>query len=44
VVEDLVHDRRVEQEGDDPQVAAALAAGEGIDLVDPPDPLRPRAP
>jgi hypothetical protein len=43
VIEDLAHDGGVEQEGDDPHLAAALGAGEGIDLVDALDQLRPRA-
>jgi hypothetical protein len=43
VGEDLAHDRRVWQEGDDPHLAAALGAGERIDLVDAADQLSPRA-
>ena len=44
VVEDLPHDRRVHQEGDHPHPAAALGAGQRINLVDAADQLCPRAP
>jgi hypothetical protein len=44
VVEDLLDDRRVGDEGDDPHLATAFGTDERIDLVHPPDHLRPTPP
>lgn len=41
MVEDLADHRGIEDEGEDPHVGTALAADQGIDLVDPANELRP---
>jgi hypothetical protein len=41
VVEHLLHDRRIGDEGNDPHVRAALGTEQRVDLVDPADGLCP---